>query len=130
MQGHAREVVVAPAALATVVDGTALRAALPTAGDRPGRDNIHDQAGRVEVEAANGEVLEAEEGSEYCGRAQGGAWAEDALNTRSLVSSPCASTTGRETADFGTQSPEPRRSCLTRLPLNVQESLIWEIVIW
>jgi hypothetical protein len=77
----------APAPLAEVVDGRALRAALSASWRRPTRDDIHHEPGSFEVEAAGRNFLDAEENLEYCSGAQGGAWAED-VDTRSLVSSP------------------------------------------
>jgi hypothetical protein len=65
--------------------------------------------------------LEAEEDSEYRGRAQGGAWAEDE-DTRSLVSSPRASTSAPDSCAFGPQLQVSGHIGLRRLPLKVQES--------
>ena len=90
VQCHARQVVVPPVPFTGIVDRATLRPALTAAGDRPGRCHVHDEPRRAEVEVANRELVDAEEGSEYCGRAQGGAWVE-VVDTRSLVSSPRAS---------------------------------------
>jgi hypothetical protein len=73
------------------------------------------------VEAPNREVVDAEEDSEYRGRAQGGAWAED-VDTRSLVSSPRASTSRARTIENGLRLRCSERIPVTRLPLKVQES--------
>lgn len=121
VQRHASQVVVSPAPLASIVDRAALGTTFPAAGDRPGRDHVHDQTRGAEVEVANREVVDAEKDSEYRGRAQGGAWAED-VDTRSLVSSPRASTSRARTLENGFQVQVSERISVTRLPLMVQES--------
>ncbi len=83
-----------PTPLASVVDCATLRSALPAARNRPSRRDIHDEARGAEVEVSDNEILDGEQDSEYGCGAQGGAWVED-FDTRSLVSSPCASTSPR-----------------------------------
>ena len=82
-----------------------------------------DDALLIEIEVEYPDRLESKEDSEYGFRARGWAWAED-VDTRSLVSSPCASTFTPGTLAIGLQSTGSRPSSLTPHPLNVQESRI------
>ena len=86
-----------------------------------GRCDVTDDALLIEFEAEYPDKLESEEDAEYGCCAQGWAWVE-VVDTRSLVSRPCASTVTSETPAVGHQIPDSSPPSLTPHPLNVQES--------
>lgn len=110
-----------PGPLAPVIAAAHRPSALAATRDPGCRSHLTDGPLFVEGNSKNANGLEGEEDSEYGGRAQGEAWA-GGVDTRSLVSSSCASTFTPEVPVFRLQTVGSSPNSLTDDPLKVQES--------